>query len=172
MFEKSNNLEIFFDEPNRSFGIREYSRMMKISSSTAKTYLENLEKEGLLKSKREHNLVLFKANDLNEEFISLKIENNLRKIKRTGIIEYLLRYNPSSIILFGSTSKGTDNKDSDLDIAMIIPTQKEINLEEFEKKLKKKIQLFTFTKNNFSKQKELANNILNGRILYGFIEVY
>ena len=45
------------------------------------------------------------------------------------------------------------------------------NLKNFEKKLKKRIQIH-FKENFSSYPKELKNNIINGIIIYGFLEAF
>lgn len=164
MFDK---LSPFFK--GKSIAIREYSRLLKISPSTSKIYLEQMEKEGILKSRKDHNLVLFKGDG--EKFTNLKIEYNIKRIKDSKLINYLEQFNPTAIILFGSQAKGTNNEKSDIDIAVVIPKQsKKLNLS-FSLE-NQEVQFFVFTNETFRKNKELANNIVNGRILYGFLEVY
>jgi predicted nucleotidyltransferase len=86
------------------------------------------------------------------------------------VVEYIENktVNPT-IILFGSLSKAEVTPESDIDIA-IISSKKNISLEDYEKKLKRKIQVFWF--DNLSKiPKELKNNILNGYSLSGKVEI-
>lgn len=71
------------------------------------------------------------------------------------------------IIIFGSLSKAEVKEDSDIDIAIFTATRKELNVNEFEKKLKRKIQLFLFKDRENVKNTELLNNILNGYKLRG-----
>jgi hypothetical protein len=49
--------------------------------------------------------------------------------------------------------------------------KKEVNLEKFEKKLKRKIQIFFFDSLTEIKNKELLNNILNGCVLEGKLKL-
>jgi predicted nucleotidyltransferase len=73
------------------------------------------------------------------------------------------------IILFGSLSKGEATSLSDIDIA-VIGSKKEINIKEFEKELRREIQIFYFESFNRINE-ELKNNILNGNILTGRIKI-
>jgi hypothetical protein len=50
--------------------------------------------------------------------------------------------------------------------------KKQISLEKFEKILKRKIQVFQHKNLDEIKNKNLANNIINGIILNNFIEVF
>ena len=76
---------------------------------------------------------------------------------------------PNVIVLFGSYRKGEDTEESDIDLFLECPGE-EISLGRFEKKLKRKVQLHF--KTNFNDYpKELKNNISNGIVLDGYLEV-
>ena len=77
--------------------------------------------------------------------------------------------NPA-IIVFGSYAKGEDVENSDIDLYIETPSKKEIKLEKFGKILKRKIQIFFYKNIHEIKNIDLANNIINGIILNGFIE--
>ena len=77
--------------------------------------------------------------------------------------------NPT-IILFGSLSKAETKDDSDIDLC-IIGHKKELNLKNFENNLKRKIQLFFFISIEDIKNKELANNIINGYMMKGRLKL-
>ena len=77
---------------------------------------------------------------------------------------------PKTIVLFGSYRRGEDVEESDIDI--FLECKKEnVNVERFEKKLGRKIQLH-FQENFNAYPKELKNNIINGIVLSGFLEGY
>ena len=77
---------------------------------------------------------------------------------------------PKVIILFGSYCRGEDIEESDIDI-FIESKKQEINLDRFERALKRKIEIhFNDNFNNYPK--ELKNNILNGCVLYGYLEAF
>jgi len=72
--------------------------------------------------------------------------------------------------LFGSYSRGDDLITSDIDIAIIGRKEKNTDLSEYEKKLERKIILNFYP--SFSKiHKNLKENILNGDVLVGGIEL-
>ncbi len=171
--KKIKLLECFFKEPNKWYHLREYARINKSSASTSLKYLNELCKNKFLKKKREHNLVLYKADEDSEKFRDVKIFYNIQKIRDSGILDFLEEeFKPKCIILFGSTSRGLDNKDSDTDLFLLSPLKKEIKLDKFEKLIGKKIQLFVMDKKEFKARKELANNILNGIILRGYLDIF
>lgn len=171
-------LEIFLEEPEEEFYIRELSRKLKKSPTTISKYLKKLEKEGILKSKEKFNHLLFKANAEKEEFRKLKIDYNLKKINKSGFVDFLIReFNePRAIVLFGSFAKGENIKASDIDLLVVTTLKKEIDVEKFEHEFGHKIQLFLFSEKELEKMKEknkeLLNSFINGIKLHGFIEIF
>jgi predicted nucleotidyltransferase len=83
--------------------------------------------------------------------------------------------NPKAIVLFGSFRKGEDLSNSDIDIAIESDEVKEYQtiglreLSEFEQFFRKKIQIHLF--NRESADIGVFNNIANGILLWGFLEV-
>lgn len=163
-----NNLKPFFLDNYRRINIREYSRIMKISPPHASKLLERFKKEGLLIKEEDRNYIFYSANKESLEFIEFSRIYWLGVFKKIGLIGYLEKefINPT-LILFGSFSKAEIKQNSDIDLAVFTPTNKIINLDFFEKKLKRKIQLFVFKSRNEVKNKDLLDNILNGFILSG-----
>ncbi|MBI5060836.1 MAG: nucleotidyltransferase domain-containing protein [Candidatus Aenigmarchaeota archaeon] len=76
---------------------------------------------------------------------------------------------PEAIIVFGSYSRGEDQSGSDIDIAII--TKKRINVStvEFEKRLKRKINIYEIQIKHA--EKEFLNTLANGIVLYGHMRV-
>lgn len=168
MLEIINNLAPFFEDCYRRISVREYSKIIKVSPPTASKILMEYYKEGLLKRQEDRNYLFFFANKENKVFIGLSKIYWMDRLKE--VVEYIENktVNPT-IILFGSLSKAEVTPESDIDIA-IISSKKNISLEDYEKKLKRKIQVFWF--DNLSKiPKELKNNILNGYSLSGKVEI-
>lgn len=171
--ERIKILKCFFEEPNRWYHLREYARINKISASTSLKYLNELYKNRFLKKKKEHNLVLYRADEDSEKFRDIKIFWSIQKIRDSGILDFLEgEFKPKCIILFGSISKGLDNKDSDIDLFLMSPVKKEVDIKKFDKLIGRKIQLFVFNQKELISKKELANNILNGIILRGYLDIF
>ena len=107
------------------------------------------------------------ANKDSELFIDLaRIYWNIT-LKDSGLINYIAQETLTPvIILYGSLSKAEVKPNSDIDVAIFTVTKKELNIEQYEKKLKRKIQLMIFNDIG-SPSKELLNNILNGYKLEG-----
>ena len=80
---------------------------------------------------------------------------------------------PSSVILFGSFARGENIKRSDIDILIITPLKKKIDISKFEEKIGHEIQIFTYSKESLKKMKnkELLNNFINGIVLEGHMEI-
>ena len=171
-------IEFFVKEPERQFYVRELARILKKSPATISKYLKDYKRKEVLKGEKKYSHLLFKANNEGKEFKQLKINYNLNLIKNSGIADFLSKElnNPKAIVLFGSFAKGEDAEKSDIDLLVITSAKKELNLDIFDKKLGRKIQLFLFSEKEIEKMKEsnkeLLNSLINGIILYGFFEVF
>ena len=171
-------LKPFFEEPSRWFHVREMARLTKLNPTTISKYLNRFSKVGLLTKNEERGHLLFRANTESHKYKDAKIYNNIKSIKNSGLLGYLekeLHY-PETIILFGSYAKGENDKNSDIDLFIVGKIKKEMNLSEFEKRLKARIQLFMKNKDEFAKlqkeNKNLANSILNGIVVKGYLEAF
>ena len=165
MFSLINNLSPFFEDCYRRINVREYAGIIGVAPATAAKMLKEFQKQGLLEKEKYKNYLLFHAKIESMDLIDLSRVYWRAKLKT--LISFLEKEltNPS-IILFGSLSKAEPKQDSDVDLA-VFSTKKEIDLKEFETKVKRKIQLFCFDSIDSVKSKELRNNILNGYILRG-----
>ncbi len=168
MLEIINNLIPFFEDCYRRISVREYSKLINVSPPTASKLLMEYYKEGLLKRQEDRNYLFFFVNKESKTLIGLSKIYWGEKLKE--VVEDIENKNINPvIILFGSLSKAEVTSDSDIDIA-IIANKKEFKLENHEKRLKRKIQVFWF--DSFKKiNEELRNNILNGHFLSGRVEI-
>ncbi|MDP1729102.1 MAG: nucleotidyltransferase domain-containing protein [archaeon] len=168
MLEIFNELEPFFEDCYREISVREYSRIMKISAPTASTLLKLYKKEGLLKKREDRRYLLFRVD--RENGVLLDLSRIYWKMKLSSLVETIKEkmHNPT-IILFGSLSKLESKQDSDIDLAIISKVAKEIDLDIFEKELKRKIQPFYF-KSFKEISANLRLNILKGYFLIGEVE--
>ncbi|MEK6922594.1 MAG: nucleotidyltransferase domain-containing protein [Nanoarchaeota archaeon] len=165
MLEIINNLKPFFEDCYRRISVREYAKLIKVSPPKSSKLLYYFNREGLLKKEKYRNYLFFYANINSKEFTDLSRLYWYGRLK--DFLSYLEKklVNPA-IILFGSLSKAEAKKDSDIDLS-IFAHKKELNLESFEKKLGRKVQIFWFKSIADIKDKELANNIVNGYLLRG-----
>lgn len=89
----------------------------------------------------------------------------------SGLSNYLFHALPGgTIVLFGSYGRGEDTIMSDLDIAVIGRKNKILDLEKYEKILKRKINVNFY--NSWAEiHKHLKNNLLNGIVLHGNVDL-
>src|SRR3989338_1953296 len=147
MFKELNILKIFLESPTKEFNVREAARTLKITPATASSKLKFFSKDGLLKGRKERNLLLYRAGLDRDKFRDLKLFYNIRKLKESGFVEELNKfYLKPAIILFGSAAYGLDTEESDMDLAIISENKKDL------------------------KNKHLINNVLNGRVIQGEVK--
>lgn len=170
MIEKSTIrkvLDAFFENPSREFYLRELSRLLKLSMPTIISTTDKLAKENLIIKTKGKVLTKVMANRENANFVKSKRVYNLELIYNSYIVDYLSKsYNqPKCIILFGSFSRGEDIEKSDIDIAVITNKKLDIDLPEYEKKLKRAINLHEINLSKISE--EFRANLANGIVLEG-----
>ncbi len=165
--------EYFFINPSAKLRVREVERMLKLPLPSVIRYCRELEKEDILTIIKTGSVNCYSPNKTSEKYLLEKKLYNIKSIYESGLIEHLKRElsNPP-IILFGSFVKGEDTEESDIDLYVETPSNKELNLEKFEKLLKRKIQTFRQKNLNHISNPHLANNIMNGVLLNGFVEVF
>ncbi|MBS3145272.1 nucleotidyltransferase domain-containing protein [Candidatus Woesearchaeota archaeon] len=107
----------------------------------------------------------------NHRVMQIKRAENLKMIYESGLADFLEKELPgSTIILFGSYSRGEDTIRSDIDIAVIGRKEKHINLDDFEKKLERNISINFYA--SFKEiHKNLKENLFNGIVLFGGVEL-
>jgi len=152
---------------------RQIARLLKVSPTAIAKSLPNLEKEERItvEKSREMNLTAISLNRENPRTIQLKRAENLKMLYETGFPEFIEeKHAGSTIILFGSYSKGEDTTKSDIDIAVIGSKAKQIDLKKFEKMLEKDIRI-NYYKSWKDINNELKENIFNGIVLSGGIEL-
>ena len=168
MENKKTILRVFFDNPIKKFHIREISRITKLNPNTALNILKILEKENLIKKVKMKHIVEVTAN-IDEKFKQEKRVDNLIKLYKSGIIDYLIKeFHPLAISVLGSYSTGEDIESSDIDIVVISKEEKELNLSKFEKVLSRKIHLIVTEYKSISE--EFYLNLINGIVLYGYLD--
>lgn len=165
MLKIINNLKPFFDDCYRRINVREYAKIMHISPPTASKLLTHYNSENLLLRDTYRNYILFYANKESKDFVDLSRiywKNRLKEL--ISLMEKKLT--SPAVVLFGSLSKAEAKQDSDVDLA-VFANKKELDITVIEGKMKRKIQIFWFESIKDVKNKDLANNIINGYILKG-----
>jgi len=139
-------LKYFLVNPYQEVYLTELSKILKISTFATKKNAEILLREGLINDERKANLRYFKAGINSPFFKYLKIAFSIDLLLKSGLLDFLRENIPnlSSIVLFGSTAKGLDTIESDIDI-LIVGQKKQLNLTRFEKELGREITIHTFS---------------------------
>lgn len=163
-----------------TLNLRGIARALKVSPTAVSNALAGLEKEKLItvQKSRNVNLLLIKFNRDNHKAIEMKRTENLKMIYESGLSDFLFNEFPGcTIILFGSYSRGedvwsneTEENRSDIDMAVIGTKGKEVNLIKFNKILERTVSI-NFYKSWKEIHRYLKNNILNGILLSGGVEL-
>ncbi|MAG15452.1 hypothetical protein CMO88_00150 [Candidatus Woesearchaeota archaeon] len=165
MLKLIKDLTPFFEDCYRRINVREYAKIMSISPPTASKLLAFYVTEDILLSERYRNYILFYADKESKDLIALSRIYWAYRLKE--LLDFMeSKLNSPTIILFGSLSKAEAKMDSDADL-VIFSHKKVLNLENFEKKLKRKIQLFWFKSLKDVQDSNLTNSIINGYVLRG-----
>ncbi len=168
MLKIINDLKPFIEDNYKRINVREYARMQKITPPTASKILDSYRKEGLLKMEADRNYLFYFADKEDKTFIDiLRIYWRL-ELEKAGLIGHLKdKLIQPLIILFGSLSKAEVSPKSDIDLAVFTSSKKELDMDLFEERLKRKIQIFIFNKKDDLKNQDLMDNIKNGYIISG-----
>ncbi len=165
--------EHFFTFPMDKLRVRQIERKLSLSLPSVIRYTKELESEGILQSFVLGEAKFYTSNRASKEFLRKKMMSNISILWDSGLIDYLIfEYSNPAIILFGSYGKGEDMENSDIDLYVELPKKIKIDIKDFEKKLQRPIQVFQHKSLSEIKNKELANSIINGIRLNGFIEVF
>jgi len=163
----------FFMNPTAKVRLRHLERETNLPFPSVVRYAKELAEEDILKISLISGVKLYSADRTSKRFLLEKKMFNIRRLYDCDLIDYIIEeYNNPAIVLFGSFSKGEDIEKSDIDIYIQTPQKTIKNLDKFEKKLQRKIQIFQSRKLTEIKNKDLANNIVNGVVLNGFMEVF
>lgn len=111
---------------DKEYYIREVQRLLNISTRTAQIVLNDLEKRGVLKSKTRGKIRTYRLMQsiltkeyllLAESYKTIKLLEKAYAVKE--IADKLLPIIKGIAVVFGSYAKGTQKKDSDLDILVV-----------------------------------------------------
>lgn len=122
------------------------AKELGISKSRASEVLKELERKGVLTSKKIGKSIVYKLNENNEKvaemisFIKKITLNDIEKIKRE-IIPILKKHNVIKAGIFGSVVRGEAKENSDIDILVEIPKEKSlVDIIKLENELKEKLK--------------------------------
>ena len=171
-------LAVIFAFPEVEFSLTELAQSAEVSKSTTSRLLQRLSDHEIIKVENKGVVFRIRANIGKIQYTKRKIVHNLNLLYESGLVEFLDSAfgHSQAIILFGSFRKGDDISTSDIDIA--VETLEDINtqtiivegIEKFEAALGKKVQILLF--NRKKTDVNVFNNIANGIVLSGFLEVH
>ena len=169
-------IETLFKYPDKEFSLSDLAREAGVAKANIGKILEQLYNLGMIELTKLTKIWRIMANVQNPAYIKFKIIYNLSIVCQSGLVDFLNDHfkNPKAIVLFGSFRKGEDITGSDIDIAIEMDSQKEYTTAEWEfDQLKavidRKIQVHLFNRKNVDIN--VFNNIANGIVLSGFLEV-
>ncbi len=170
-------LGVFYRNKNTPVHLREISRIINLKEGPLSRHLNKLLKDKILTSENEGNLKKFRITKqkIPEIFTLFSLEKyqKLDYIRKNTIQFYIkkLKEKPIFIVLFGSTAKGTHNKESDIDIITVFNkktiTKEAINYAESQTGIR--ISEFQLTYTNFIKELKLKEDqVIQSGIETGF----
>lgn len=174
---KNKVLEVLFKYPEKEFSLSDLAKEASVAKANIGKILLDFKEMEIITVEELSKIWRIKANQQSWVYIRNKIVYNLNLIYSSGLVDFLIDHfkNPKAIILFGSFRKGEDQSNSDIDIAIEseeIDGYKTVALRElsdFEQRVGKKVQIHLFNKETIDLG--LFNNISNGILLWGFLEV-
>ena len=167
-------LRLLFIKAGSSLNALTIAKRLNVSQPAVSKALPELLNEDLIKldKNKETGRLSIELNRENYKIGQLKKIDNLKLIYESGFADFIEKeFAGATVILFGSYSRGDDNINSDIDIAVIGRKDKKINIEKFEVILERKININFY--DSFKEiHKNLKENIFNGIILVGGINLW
>ena len=116
-------LSLFTNGFDREYYIREVEKLLEISPRTSQLILESLENKGIIESKIKGKIKSYKIkiNELSKKyFIFVEQYKSIAFMEKNLLVKEIISKISPFIegigIIFGSYAKGTENKESDLDV--------------------------------------------------------
>lgn len=166
-------LRLLFVKAGTVLNQRRIANILEVSQPAVMKALPKLEQEQLIKisQDKESRRWAIELNRDNYKTMQLKRADNLRQFYECGLSNFLEKeFAGATIVLFGSYSRGEDDINSDVDIAVIGRKPKKVNISLFEKILERRINVNFY--NSFSGiHKNLKENIFSGIVINGSIEL-
>jgi predicted nucleotidyltransferase len=167
----------FYGYPTTKIGLTELAKAINSSKTATKQIVESLITFQFLNREIIGKAWLLSANQQHPYFITKKIPYNLSTIYESGVIEAVHKSVPSprAIILFGSYRWGTDIEGSDIDIAIEVIGNQELQvirhgiIGQLGYRKNVPVNWHIFSRNHVDSN--LFANIANGIVLDGFLEV-
>ena len=171
-------LKLFYIDKSAKLHLREIARKTKLHGPSTTTFLNSLEKDGILKQEKDGNQkkyslkLNYKSYSVFELFDLEKL-NALPSIRKNAIKYFIehLEEKPLIAFVFGSTAKDVFKDDSDIDLLLI--SNKKIKTEEAEKHSEAltgiRMSIFQMTLTDFSKEIKLKEEpVIQSAIASGY----
>ena len=164
------------NKDNRIYG-RAISQKYNLNQKTVSNVLNNMEKQGILKFKREGKNKYYFLNKNNPDIkeiiqlteINKKINFMKSHIRFKGLFEGFGEKASGILIVFGSYAKGIEKKDSDLDILAIGEIK---NTKELEKSFGIDVNIIKTKKDKFDKNEPFIKEIMENHIILKGVEEF
>ncbi len=167
----------FFSFPSKSMTLNDLTRITGTTKPTVILAARRLMEEGFLTKRQIGKAWLLDADRKHPYFVIRKIPENLRLIYGSGLIDEIRQRWPGakSITLFGSYRNGTDDEQSDIDMAVELAGQTKpervplppMTMMGYRRNVP--VNCFVYSRKNVDGN--VFANIANGIVLDGFLEV-
>ena len=152
-----------------SLSQREIAQLLHVSPTAIANSIPKLIDAKLITLTKTKTINFISLNRDEKSAIESKRVENLENFYTCGLSEYLeAELAGSTIVLFGSYSRGEDVNQSDIDIAIIGRAEKTLALSIYESKLHRKINV-NYYKTLRAINVNLRSNICNGIVIHGSI---
>ncbi len=166
-------LEQFLGNYTKEIYGRELVGKISLSQKAIALYLERLENEGILTSRKQGNMKYFHLNiqhsEIKDIILSIELVKKIHFLKKERKIATLLKQDKRIVGIFGSYAKGTYKKDSDIDLFIIGKKIKE-DYEQMGKTFDLNISVKYFNEEQFKdllkKKNPLCNEIIKNHITF------
>jgi len=167
----------FYAYPKAKIGLTALAKSIRSSKTTTKQIVESLIKIKLLNREIVGKAWLLSADQKHPDFIAKKIPYNLGSIYESGVNDAIHKIIPSprAIILFGSYRWGSDLEESDIDVAVEVLDNHDLQtislgvIPQIGYRKNIQVNLYIFSRNKIDLN--LFANIANGIVLDGFLEI-
>lgn len=164
-------LRLVFVKAGKSLNQRQMANLLGVSQPAVMKALPGL--DDMVKAVQDKSTKRWSVelNRENHNVMQLKRADNLRLVYETGLADFLEReFAGSTVILFGSYSRGEDTVNSDIDVAIIGRKSKPVDFMAYEKMLERRINL-NFYDSLQAVHKSLRENLCNGIVIAGSVEL-
>ncbi len=160
-------LNFFCQHPLESFFSAQVAVRLKLSKGGTSQILRQLVKEGLLRSERKGRMIFYRVDARSPVIKQFKV---LQNVALTESIVQKIKSLSERIILFGSSARGEDTQDSDLDVCVVTREKTQVQRLIPQFKARRKIQAIVYTPQEYAgldvKEPVFSQEIKKGIVLW------